>query len=62
MGKTILFRVISVVVCLITMPYGVIVLYERGIRGPLIFDSTLKSGIAAFIWGIIMLVLTIRGR
>jgi hypothetical protein len=62
MGKKILFRFLAAVLCLITLPYGVIVLYERLIVGPMLFDSTLKSGIAAFISGAILLVSAFRGR
>lgn len=62
MNKKILFRLLSGVLCLLTLPFGAIVIFDRISRGPLEFDSTLKAGIAAFAWGIVMLVMVIRGR
>lgn len=60
--KTVMFRVISGILCLLTLPFGVLVLLEKIYQGPLEFDTTFKAGIAALASGIITLVMAIRGR
>ena len=60
--QKVIFRFVSGGLCLLTLPFGILMLFERVYRGPFVFDSTCKAGIAGLLWGIVMLVMVIRGR
>jgi NhaP-type Na+/H+ or K+/H+ antiporter len=60
--EKLLFRIISGILCILTLSFGILVLVERINQRQFNFDTTFKAGIAALAWGVITLVMTIRGR
>lgn len=55
-------RVLSFLLSVIFIPMGVLALKEKIGAEPIEFDSTFKFGIAALGWGIIFLIIGIRGK
>lgn len=62
MLKKAAFRVLSLALFCLIFPFGVLILFEKLTHKPIVFDSTLKVGLAALVWGIVLLVIFIRGK
>lgn len=60
--RKILFRFFAGIHCLLMLPYGVLVMYDKIFVGPFAFNNTFKVGIAALVGGIYMLIATFHGR
>ncbi|PIE69736.1 MAG: hypothetical protein CSA21_00850 [Deltaproteobacteria bacterium] len=56
------FRMVAFLLSLVSIPMGILALVEKFGSDPIEFDSTFKFGIAALGWGIIFLIIAIRGR
>ncbi len=56
------FRGLAIILSIIFIPIGVLALKEKLAADAIQFDSTFKFGIAALGWGIICLIVGIRGR
>ena len=57
-----IFRILSFILSVVFIPIGLLALKEKFGSHPVEFDSTFKFGIAALGWGIIFLIIGIRGR
>lgn len=60
--RNLIFRLISGLLCALILPFGCYVLYRYIFIGPFKYDGTFKAGIAAFFWGIVMLIATLKGE
>jgi len=60
--RNLVFRLISGLLCVLMLTFGCYVLYRYIFIGHFQYDGTFKAGIAAFFWGIVMLVATLKGE
>lgn len=56
------FRVLSWIIAVLFLVMGSMAVAEGGKEGGIVFGGNLKFGLASIFWGIIFLIVAIRGR
>ena len=57
-----LFRILAFFLSVLMIGMGSLALIDKITSYPIEFDSTFKIGIAGLVWGIVLLIVAIRGR
>ena len=60
--KEYLFRILTYILCIMFLSYGVLVVFDKLMHKPFKWDSTFKVAVAALFWGVYLLAKCIKGK